>query len=639
MCGICGFNWDNKNLLRKMMKTIEHRGPDDEGCYIDKNVSLGHKRLSIIDLSERGRNPIYNEDKSICLIYNGEIYNFKEIREELEKKKHKFYSNTDAEVIVHAYEEYEEKCLEKFNGMFAFCLYNSKKNILFLARDRIGIKPLYYYFQREKFIFASEIKAILVHEIKRHIDRNALSKYITLRYCPGKNTLFKSISKLLQGHYLIFDLKKRKLSLKRYWSLNLDKSLTIKKSDDFFIKTFEKELIRSVEKRLIGDVPYGVFLSGGIDSSTMVAMLSKLKNYPKNTEKIKTFSIGIGDEKFNELNYARIVSETFNTDHKEIMVNPDTVKLLPEIIWNMDEPIGDPASIPSYLLAKEARKKVKVVLNGAGADEILNGYEHHKFFKMRRIIKTIPTVLTKNTLPLFINKIPLSLINKFMIYSARFGRRGFYRINKFIKMIDNKTTSYFEIISIFDNEEKKKLFLDASIIENDKIFFNDFQRKYFANNANYLDQISYAELNNFLIDDVLLVVDKTTMAHALEARVPFLDHQIVEFSFQIPQKLKLNGFNEKFILKKVASNFLPKEIIKRKKQGFFVPIDNWIKEDLKYLLDDLLSKKTIKKQKIFDYAYIEKIKRNYDESPLFYGRQIWTLITFQLWYQTFIQKN
>ncbi|MFH1439615.1 MAG: asparagine synthase (glutamine-hydrolyzing), partial [Candidatus Woesearchaeota archaeon] len=362
MCGICGFNSENKELIRKMAAVIKYRGPDQSGFYLDANISLGHRRLSIIDLSKKGKQPMFNEDGSICIVYNGEVYNFKELRGDLERKGHKFYSNTDTEVIIHAYEEYGKKCVEYFNGMFAFAIYDSIKKEIFISRDRIGIKPLYYYIKDNKFAFASEIKSILEDkQIKRDVNLDALNKFITFRYIPEGETIFKNIYRLLSGHCISYDLKKNKIRIQKYWDLDISNKNILNKSEYYFKKRIRELLKDSVRKRLISDVPLGVYLSGGLDSSSVLAMMRDLNH----NDKIKTFSVGFEHDVIgNELKYAKKVSEYFKTDHKEFLIKSDVIKLLPKIIQHLDEPMSDPATIPNYVLSENAKKDVTVVLTG-----------------------------------------------------------------------------------------------------------------------------------------------------------------------------------------------------------------------------------------------------------------------------------
>ncbi len=619
MCGICGFNWEDRNLIKKMTSILKHRGPDDKGYYITKNLSLGHRRLSIIDL-KTGKQPIYNEDKSIVIIFNGEIYNYKELKQELENKNHKFYTDTDTEVLVHLYEEYPiNKFLNKLNGMFAFAIYDSKKKLLLLARDRLGIKPLYYYFNNKKFMFSSEIKSILLDkEIKREVNKEVLKNYLTFRFIPWENTLFKNIKKLLPGYYLIY--KNKKIIAKKYWDLSYNIE---NRSENYFIKKLKQELTESIKKRLMSDVPLGAFLSGGIDSSTIVALMSKLTKEP-----VKTFSVGFGtSDPKEELKPSKLIADYFNTDHKEIIVKENTSKLLPKIIYHYDEPLADPASIPLYIMSKYTKKKATVALIGEGADEQLAGYMQYKFMLLNKKFKFIPNPIKKT----FVKLIPKSLLNKFFKYTESLGEEGLKRFNKFISDVNDKAKSYLDLVSIFNKDELLKLGLNYDISKK----LNQF---YFNNKNHLLSQLLYLENKTLIPEDRCLKVDKMTMAHSIEARVPFLDHKLVEFATSLPVNLKLKFFTEKYILRKAMKPYLPKFTIKRKKERFFVPIDSWFKGELMDIAKNLLSKENISKHN-FNYNYIQKIFNNYKKSKLFYSRQLWTLITYELWYKIYIEQE
>ena len=359
MCGIVGFNWDDKNLLKEMMESVNHRGPDESGHYIGDEISLGHQRLKIIDLRS-GRQPLHNENDSIQIVFNGEIYNYLDLRNNLEKKGHRFYTNTDTEVIIHSYEEWGIDCVNYFNGMFAFGIWDSEYKKLFLARDRLGIKPLYYYFDGNKLIFASELKAILkCEDVKRIVDLRALNEYFTYRYVSSNRTMIKNIYKLLPGHVLIF--KNNIVEVSRYWNLKENIS---NYSEDYYVKNLLKLLRESIKMRLISDVPLGVYLSGGVDSSCIVALMNEMR------DNIQTFSVGFGSEGESEVDYARFVSQYFGTEHHEINVNEDDLKILPEMVWHLDEPIADAATLPTYVISRFAKKKVTVVLAGEGGDEL-----------------------------------------------------------------------------------------------------------------------------------------------------------------------------------------------------------------------------------------------------------------------------
>ena len=622
MCGICGFNFEDKKLLKSMTDEIKHRGPNASGFYTDNGISLGSRRLSIIDLSKAGNQPIYNEDKSIALVYNGEIFNFKEIRNRLKEKKHIFRSNTDSEVIVHAYEEYGIDCLSHFNGFWGFALYDTKKKLLFLSRDRLGLKPLYYFYDGKKFLFASEIKAIIKdRSIKRSVNFDALSYFLTYRYIPSDLTIFNGINKLKPGHYALLDLKTKKFDVNKYWDVPL-KIINNGKAN------IEKDIINilkdSVERRLISDVPLGVYLSGGIDSSSIVAMMKEF------TSDISTYSLAFEHDKIgNELAYAKKVSEYFGTRHKEITISTDIINELPKIVWNLDEPISDPAAVPVYYLSKEAKKDVTVILTGDGADELFAGYDQYKFLSLGHKMRLLPKTIRK-AVPSAVKLLPKSMLDKLYKYSSATGEQIFNRLkNMVIDIKENKAKAYTDVVGIFDDEEKQNL-LNFKFENN-----YDAINKNFFSKGDFLTQLTYFDVKNYLAEDLLMKPDKMCMAHSIEARVPYLDYRLVEYSFSIPSSLKLRNNTSKYILKRALKNYLPRDIIYRKKQPFHMPLDEWLSKGIKNYFFDLLEQPI--NSKLFNKRYIEKIFNNYNNSKLYYGRQLWSLGIFNIWYKVFIE--
>lgn len=622
MCGIVGFNWNDKGLLNKILKEISHRGPDDFGKYSDKLVSLGHRRLSILDLSNSGKQPMFNEDETICIVFNGEIYNFKELRNFLENKGHTFKSNTDTEVIIHLYEEEGVNCLNKLIGMFAFCIYDSKKKIFFLARDRIGIKPLYYFNNNEKFIFCSELKGILKDtQIKKNINYEAVSSFLTFRANVNEETILKGIKKLMPGNYLIYNLKSNKLNLFNYWNISLNETNW---SKDFFVENLKNLLSESVKTRLQSDVPYGAYLSGGVDSGTIVHLMNKFCSEP-----IETFSVGF-ENGTNELDEAKFLSEKLNTNHHELIIGENSIRYLPEIIYHLDEPMSDPTSIPTYLLSKYTKKYCTVILTGEGSDELFGGYPQYKFMKLHKyFIRPIPQSIRKN-IPLTIKKIPKSTLNNLFEFTESLGEKGMDRFSNFIQT-NNFSQQYLNQVALFNEEEKKELLKTNT--QNLYLKYSNYFSKKIVNSSMFFD------FKTELVDDLLMKLDKNTMAFAIEGRVPFLDHRIVELASKMPETLKLKGFTrDKFILRKTM-NSLPTQTKNRKKKHFFVPINNWFNNELLQLKEDLLSEQYLKRQKIFDYNYIKKINNGFDNSPLFYSRQLWSLISFQIWYKQYIENE
>ena len=583
MCGISGFNWEDKKLINAMKNSISYRGPDDNGIFTDKNISLGHNRLSIIDLSKDGHQPMSDDEGQVWIVFNGEIYNYKEIKKDLTKKGYKFNSGSDTEVIINAYLEYGHDCLSYFNGMFAFAIWDSTKKELFIARDRLGIKPLYYFEENGRLIFSSEIKAILKHDVKREIDLNSLNSFFKYRFIANHKTMINGIKKLLPGHFAV--LRNKKLTIKKYWDVkwNIEN-----KSEDYYIKKLDKTLFSSVKRRLMSDVPLGAFLSGGLDSSLIVAMNAKLKK-----EAVKTFTVGFGHET-DEFNYAKKVSEHLSTDHHEINLDFKTItKKLPTIVWHMDEPNSDITMVPLYFLSEFAKKKVTVVNTGEGADEIFSGYEHFKV-----------------------------------------GAEMFKVVPKFVK---GNVYSYY--YSPFKKNERQSLFQNP--ITNEK---NMLRRYLFYKKQGYpkdfLNRILLFDIKNELPNWQLTRVDRMTMVHGMEARVPFLDHEMVELSASMPVKYKQPNLNGKYILKKVAQKYLPRNIVHRKKQGFTTPMHAWMKNNLEDATQSFLFSN---KKKFYNYDYITKLlnKHKMTDKPrpfVRYSYQLMMLLFFDIWYEMYINQ-
>lgn len=626
MCGIIGFNYEDKVFLKKALKEIRHRGPDYSGTFSDKNVSFGHARLSIIDLSKSGNQPMSNENRTIWVIFNGEIYNFKELKNNL-KNQHDFKSNTDTEILIHLYEEEGINMLSKLQGMFAFCIYDSKKKILFLARDRVGIKPIYYYNVNKKFIFCSEIKGILQNlEIKKQVNFNALSSFLTFRTNTQEETLFNNIKKLKQGNFLIYNLQNNKIKIQKYWDFYPNPK---NQNLNYFSSKLRELLEDSVRARLMSDVPYGMFLSGGVDSGIIACLMKK---YSSN--QIKTFSVGFGDNEYTETKEARFLAEKLNTDHHELLINESSVKHLPKIIYQADEPISDPTVIPTYLLSKYTKKYCTVILNGEGSDELFAGYPQYKFMKINNLlIKNFPKPIKKQ-IPRILEKIPQNILNKGFKFASSLGEKGIERFSNFINS-NMPSQQYLNQISIFNEQEQSELL-------NKKINLYKKYNHYFkdSNSKNIITACQKLDFKEPMVEGLLMKVDKNTMAFSIEGRVPFLDHRIVELAWKIPSNLKLKLIiKDKKILRESVKNLIPKQTRKRKKRHFFVPINNWFKDELSSLKKELLDEKYIYKQKIFNHTYIKKIDKEFSKSRLFYSRQLWSLIVFQIWYKQYIENE
>lgn len=622
MCGICGFNWDDQRLVRDMTNIMDHRGPDQKGDFVDEGVSLGHSRLSIIDLSEKGKQPMKNEDGSLQIVFNGEIYNFKELRDILEKQGHSFFSNTDTEVIIHAYEQWGEDCVKRLRGMFAFAIWDSRNKQFFLARDRVGIKPLYYYFNYGKFMFGSEIKAILLNpEVKREVDNKSLYYFMGYEFIPTPFTLFKSIKKLPPAHTLI--LKNNEMKLTKYWDLNFSKENS---NESVLTDQIFNLLQESVRLRLISDVPLGAFLSGGIDSSAIVGLMSQMTDEP-----VKTFTIGYEDESYSELPYAQQVADYFGTDHKEIIIDPSSIEHFENAVWYLDEPMTDPSLIPAYLFCREAKKDVTVCLSGEGGDEVFLGYDRFVASKMDSYYRIIPEIVRKNLVSNIVGMLP-----------PQDQKKGAINVVKrFIEGSDLPIDGWHMRWQYFSNKKDEKKLYKGPLGEmtNNINPFEHLNEYYMS--CNLKDRVAreqYMEMKSFLVDNVLVKVDRMSMANALEVRVPYLDHKFLEFCATIPGSLKLNGLTTKYILKKSMLKLLPKNIVNRKKQGFSFPIKNWLRNELKEYMADLLFNSEIIKEN-FDATQLNKLVEQHLRGTQNHSHRLWALMNLEMWHKTFIQPE
>lgn len=625
MCGIIGFNFEDKKFLKSALKEIKHRGPDSSGTFTDKGVSLGHNRLSILDLSVAGKQPMSNEDRTIWVIFNGEIYNHAELKKSL-KKRHNFKSNTDTEILLHLYEEQGIDMLKRLQGMFAFCIYDSNNKILFIARDRAGIKPLYYYDKQGEFIFCSEIKGILKYSnISKKLNKNALESYLTFRANTNDETFFSDIFKLKPGHYIIYSLKHSQRQIKKYWDVKYSPT---NKSEKYYSEKLLNLLDESVKPRLICDVPYGIYLSGGVDSGTILSLMKK-----NTSERVNSFSVGFEQEEHTETNEAKFLADKIGSNHHELLIKQNSIKKLPEIIHHLDEPMCDPTSIPIYFLSEYAKRYCKVILTGEGADELFAGYPQYKFMKMHHsFISKIPMFMRK-PIPKIIKNIPKQILDKGFKFASSLGEKGIERGALFLNS-NHPSEQYLNQVAIFNQQEQTGLL-------NKKINLYSKYNHYFNKNIPIVESCMNLDFKEPMVEDLLMKVDKNTMAHSIEARVPFLDHRIIEFSKKIPTNLKLKGLKkDKYILRKSVNKLIPEKTKKRKKKHFFVPIDNWFNDELSSLKKELLSREHLSKQGIFNYNYIEKINKGFSKSKLFYSRQLWALLTFQIWYnEHFLNKK
>lgn len=607
MCGICGiYGREDRLLVQKMCKELEHRGPDDEGFFLDCNVSLGHRRLSIIDLNA-GHQPVHNEDESIWVVFNGEIYNFKELRADLEGK-HQFYTASDTEVLVHLYEEYGDLMLEKLNGMFAFAIWDGRKKKLLLARDPLGKKPLYYCWKGDALFFASEIKAILKAGIRKEIDPVALCSYLAYQYTLGERTIFKGIRKLLAGHVLI--IENGTTQIKQYWDI---KEHCLQNTEHELVAQLRLLLDKSAKYRMIADVSIGAFLSGGIDSSATVALTKPLVDY-----EFHTFSVGF--ETFSELEYARKVSEHLDTSHHQTIITSDMVaKDIEKIAWHYDEPLGDAAIINNYFLSREARKYVKVVIAGEAGDELFGGYIHHQMGPKYHNLFRVPH-LSK-----IIKRIDDAFPRKDALNMSKFERS--------LEYLSQASPEMFQmyLTRIMSNGEIRRLSkMEPANIEDLAIYPPKDIR-------DSLNRVLYLDCKNLLPEKFLMKADKATMANGVEERLPLMDKNIVEFAFSIPAYLKINNGVEKYILREAVRDLLPKEIIGRKKLGFGTPIADWMNTGLKDLVIQELSDNRLIKL----YFHEDKIKKMmqifYDGDSYRYP-VVWNIFALGLWYNTYFEK-
>lgn len=638
MCGICGkispgqSSKIDEDLIRKMCSVLKHRGPDDEGFYINtvKNpaakvkVGLGHRRLSIIDLSSAGHQPMSNEDGTLWIVFNGEIYNFLELRENLAKQGHKFRSRTDTEVVLHLYEEKNTECLKELRGGFAFAIWDAKKSRLFAARDRVGKKPFYYVYKNQTLTFASEIKAILRDPgVSAEVNRRAITDYLSYGYTPTPETMFKGIMKLPPAHMMTYE--NGRFEIEKYWELDFSRKQEL--SEPQYCDRIMGLIEEATRIRLISDVPLGVFLSGGIDSSAVVYMMSKA-----NAGSVKTFSIGFEEESHSELKYARIIANHFGTDHHEYIVRPQAVELLPKLVWHYNEPYADSSALPSFYVAKMTRQKVKVALNGDGGDENFGGYERFMAARFAELYRKIPENFRHNVINPLINKIPESLeFNKFSTKLKRFASMAAKPYRE----------RHYNWVTIFRDTEKDLLFEDDFKSE-----FEDKRSFSYLNSAfeecgakDIVDCLMSADIKTNLLDDLLVKMDVATMANSLEGRSPFLDHKVMEFAASVPSSIKIRGTKLKYILKKALAPVLPREILKRGKMGFGIPIDRWFRDQLKDYADEILMSQKSIDRGYFKKASVKRILDDHCESRANNGARIWSLLNLELWHRIFIDNE
>lgn len=636
MCGIAGTigpraslaGMEARELIKRMCDVIEHRGPDDWGFRVESfdgsQSAIGMRRLSIIDVAS-GHQPISNEDGAVWIVFNGEIYNYRELRENLIARGHRFKTGADTETIVHLYEEEGERCVERLRGMFGFAIWDSRDKSLLLARDRVGKKPMHYALSNGAFVFGSEIKSLLRHPaIKREINFEAISDFLTFGYVPDPQTAFKGVYKLPPGHTLSF--KDGHIRTRRYWDFNYecDSQGDAPLTEREYVGRLRQLLSESVRVRLESEVPLGAFLSGGIDSSTVVALMARQMNQP-----VKTFSIGFSETDFDELKYARVAARLLETDHHEFVVTPDVCRLAEEIVWHHDEPFADVSSLPTYVVSKMAREHVTVVLSGDGGDEVFGGYQRYLIERGREKFELIPSFIRHQIFLRLSRALP----------RGAYGKR-FLSVNS-----RDAGPRYVDSLSYFDEETKRSLFSEALLAElnghaSTKTFEEIFEET--VSRAR-LDRQMYLDSKTYLPGDILVKVDRMSMAHSIETRAPLLDHRLIEFAQTIPASLKLRrtsrGWVTKYILKRAVEGLIPDEIIHRPKQGFDVPIKHWLKGELGAMCHDLLTSSGARQQGYFNVKTVAGLLQEHRLGVRDNARHLWALLTFELWRRSFIDRE
>jgi asparagine synthase (glutamine-hydrolysing) len=621
MCGITGIvNYKDdevvsESILRKMCSVIKHRGPDEGGIWTHKNVGVGMRRLKIIDLVS-GSQPMHNEDKTVWIVFNGEIYNYQELRDNLQKMGHLFSTNSDTETIIHLYEEYGQDCVHYLRGMFAFAIYDLNNDTLFLARDRLGIKPLFYMESKTAFVFGSEIKCLFEHpDMECSIYHPALITYFAYGYVPDPDTMIENVRKLPPGHILIY--KQGKIEVKQYWDITFNHNEIY--SEDYYIEQILYHLNEAVRLRLVSDVPLGAFLSGGIDSSMVVALMAKNMDEP-----VKTFSIGFENQAYNELEYARTVSEKYGTDHHEEIVKPDAEAVINDLIHQFDEPFADSSAIPTYYVSKMTRKYVTVSLSGDGGDELFAGYDRYFTGSLFKKASYIPLAARKMFLLNFVSILPewFPGINTLRHLSCDENERYLRSISKGISTTHN---------SVFSQDLKEKLSTTdpAPVMENYLKLYSDLSM---------LTKQQYLDMKTYLPGDILTKVDRMSMLVSLEARVPFLDHKLVEFAATIPSDVLVKNNDPKYLLKKAAERLLPKKVIYRPKMGFAVPIADWLRNEWKDISRDLVLSDQSFVKNYFNPKFVSRIFSEHKTRRRNHDYLIWTLMVLEMWCRDKLKK-
>jgi asparagine synthase (glutamine-hydrolysing) len=630
MCGINGIAFSGRSrrrvdatALKTMRDVITHRGPDDEGIYIDENVGLGHRRLSIVDVAS-GHQPMTNEDGSLYITYNGEVYNHADYREELESRGHVYRTHCDTETILHLYEDYGNACVEHLRGMFAFAIWDRNKRELFIARDRVGIKPLYYVHTTDgSLYFASEIKALLeAHAVKAELNFAAFSDYLANHATSGEETLFAGVKRLMPGHTLTW--RDGEIKIRKYWDVSFAKVAPNGHSDKDYIAEWSELFRKSVELRLMADVPLGMFLSGGIDSSAIAAVMSTLVDEP-----IKTFSVAFKEREANELEYARLAARAYKTDHHEVVISPEEFfAALPDLIWHEDEPLAHPSSVALFFVSRLAAQHVKVVLTGEGSDELMAGYARYR-----------KTILNLAFSEHYHRMVPAGVrdLIRGQIAGMSASKLRAKLSRTFLSRAPDIESIYFDNFAVFPRSDQNQLLTRDTI---DRIGGIDpyagVRRVLSETDAqSLLDRLLYADIKTYL-HELLMKQDQMSMAASLESRVPFLDHKLVEFTSSLPERLKLRRWTTKYVLRQSMKGVLPEQILTRPKMGFPVPVDAWFRGPYAQVLDDYVLSSRALERGIFNADTVRTLVKEHQRGVANHSERLWSLVNLEMWFQRFI---
>ena len=632
MCGICGYSGiDDDSLLTKMTEVLTHRGPDDHGYFRQGQVGLGHRRLSVIDIAG-GHQPMESRDGNLVLIYNGEIYNYRELRAALEQGGRRFATASDTEVLLALYEERGAEALSALNGMFALAVFDRRDGSLFLARDRIGIKPLYYLLLPGRFLFASEAKSILCYrDWSPTLNARAIHDYLALRYVPGDRGMYRELRKLPAGHYASY--RDGSLEIQSFWEPTIYEGPYRRRDEEYFDE-FAELMERSVKRRMISDVPVGAYLSGGLDSSTIVASMARLTSKP-----IKTFSVGF-DYEHDELKEAAATAKLLGCEHHEIACRAEDVNLLEKIVHHLDEPMGDAIIIPMFQLSRAAKREVTVILTGEGGDEVLGGYLFHKLMWAGDIYRRmVPGVVRSALIAPLLGAIPAGVMNMAFRYPAYLGRRGKQKVLDYLNLLAPQRIdcAYRHLISLFDQRDTQDLYTQdfrQQLAEEDE-HAGTPQTNGVLRGA-YFDRLLRLQFDHWLPDNMLLRQDRTSMAHGIEGRVPFLDHELVEFAARLPRRLKLRRMTGKYILRKYAAGLLPRKVAQRKKMPFYVPIENYFQQrGFRALMDELLNEDAVRRRGLFRPEAVATLRAQTDRREFLRVKQVFSLMVLELWFRVF----